>query len=81
MKMSEQKPKPKGKVLFKVVKGFIYGNVLGLFFAVAIFLLASAVSAIAPLPAPPMALSAIIYSASVMAGVGAEYSNWLEQNE
>jgi uncharacterized membrane protein YesL len=74
-----QPQKPKGKVLFKVVKGFIYGNVLGLFFAIAIYLLSSAVTAIAPLPATPTILSAIIYSASVMAGVGVEYSNWLEE--
>lgn len=72
-------PKPKSKVLFKVVKGFIYGNVLGLFFAIAIYLLAAAVSAIAPLPATPATLSGIIYAASVMAGVGAEYSNWLDE--
>jgi uncharacterized membrane protein YesL len=76
--MSSQ-PKPKSKVLFKVVKGFIYGNVLGLFFAIAIYLLAAAVSAIAPIPATPAILSAIIYAASVMAGVGAEYSNWLDE--
>ena len=77
--MSEQKPKPKSKVLFKVVKGFIYGNVLGLFFGIAIYLLASAVSALSPLPATPPQLLAIIYGASVMAGVGAEYSNWLDE--
>ena len=79
--MSEPQPKPKSKVLFKVVKGFIYGNVLGLFFATAIYLLAAAVNAIAPLVAPmtPTILAAIIYAASVMAGVGAEYSNWLDE--
>ena len=72
-------PRPKSRVLFRVVKGFIYGNVLGLFFATAIYLLAAAVGAIAPLPATPAVLSAIIYAASVMAGVGAEYSNWLDE--
>jgi len=77
--MSEPQPKPKSKVLFKVVKGFIYGNVLGLFFATAIYLLSAAVNAIAPIPATPAILSAIIYAASVMAGVGAEYSNWLDE--
>lgn len=72
-------PKPKSKVLFKVVKGFIYGNVLGLFFAIAIYLLAASASAIAPLPATPAVLASLIYSASVMAGVGVEYSNWLDE--
>jgi len=78
--MSQTQPKPKSKVLFKVVKGFIYGNVLGLFFGISIFLLASAVGAIvSPLPASPTQLMEIIYGASVMAGVGAEYSNWLDE--
>ena len=72
-------PKPKSRVLFRAVKGFIYGNVLGLFFATAIYLLADAVGAIATIPATPTELSAIIYAASVMAGVGAEYSNWLDE--
>jgi hypothetical protein len=75
--MSEQKPK--GRVLFRVVKGFIYGNVLGLFFGIAIYLLAGAVNAITPLPATPAILSGIIYSASVMAGVGKEYADWLDE--
>jgi hypothetical protein len=77
--MSENK-KPK-RVLFRVVKGLIYGNVLGLLFGTAIYLLASAVSAIAPLPFTPAVIAAIIYGASVTAGVAVEYSDWLEANE
>ena len=69
---------PPKRVLFRVVKGFIYGNVLGLFFAIAIYLLASAVSAIMTLPMAPAALALIVYSASVLAGVASEYSTWLE---
>jgi uncharacterized membrane protein YesL len=66
------------RILFRIVKGFIYGNVLGLFFAIAIYLLASAVSAIVTLPMAPSVLALIIYSASVLAGVASEYSTWLE---
>jgi uncharacterized membrane protein YesL len=66
------------RILFRVVKGFIYGNVLGLFFAIAVYLLASAVSAIVALPMAPSALALIVYSASVLAGVASEYSTWLE---
>jgi hypothetical protein len=69
---------PPKRVLFRVVKGFIYGNVLGLFFAIAVYLLASAVSAIVILPLAPSALALIVYSASVLAGVASEYSTWLE---
>jgi hypothetical protein len=76
--MSEKKPR---RVLFRVVKGLIYGNVLGLLFATALYLLASAVSAIAPLPITPTIIAAIMYGASVTAGVAVEYSNWLEGQE
>jgi hypothetical protein len=76
--MSEKKPR---RVLFRVVKGLIYGNVLGLLFATALYLLASAVSAIAPLPITPTIIAAIMYGASVTAGVAVEYSNWLEAQE
>jgi hypothetical protein len=76
--MSEEKPR---RVLFRVVKGLIYGNVLGLLFATALYLLASAVSAIAPLPITPTIIAAIMYGASVTAGVAVEYSNWLEGQE
>jgi hypothetical protein len=69
------------RVLFRVVKGLIYGNVLGLLFATALYLLASAVSAIAPLPITPTIIAAIMYGASVTAGVAVEYSNWLEGQE
>jgi len=76
--MSEQKVKSK-RVLFKVVKGFIYGNVLGLFFSTSIYLLSSAVNSIASLPVSSTVLASVIYGASVLAGVGAEYSTWLEE--
>jgi uncharacterized membrane protein YesL len=75
--MSETKNK-KGSLLFREVKGFIYGNVLGLFFSIAIYLLSSTVNSIAPLPAPPTVLAAIMYAASVLCGVAVEYSHWLE---
>jgi hypothetical protein len=74
--MSAQK---KGRVLFRIVKGFIYGNVLGLFFGIAIYLLGSAVNTITPLPVTPPVLAGVRYGASVMAGVGKEYSDWLDE--
>jgi len=67
------------RVLFRVVKGFIYGAVLGLFFAIGIYLLATAVSAIVAVPVDPRALAGIVFGASVMAGVAVEYSDWLEK--
>ena len=68
-------------VMYKLIKGFLYGNVLGLLFGIAIFLLASAVDAISALPVSPVQLLAIIYGASVTIGVAKEYDMWLDENE
>jgi len=43
--MSEKKPPT--RVLFRLIKGFAYGNVIGLIFGIAIYLLAAAVDYIA----------------------------------
>ena len=82
--MAEKPEKPKKRVLFRLFKGFIYGNVIGLIFGVAIYLLASAVNMIAmsmntALPISPTYFLLLIYGASVTAGTATEYSNWLEE--
>jgi TctA family transporter len=76
--VSEQRIR--GRILFRVFKGLIYGISLGLVFSVAIYLLASAVRAIAPSIPDPSVLSAIIFAGSVTAGVASEYSKWLEEH-
>jgi len=43
--MSEKKPAT--RLLFRLIKGFAYGNVIGLIFGIAIYLLAAAVDYIA----------------------------------
>ena len=65
-------------VMFRIVKGFLYGNVLGLLFGTAIYLLAAAVDAVAPLSVAPTILFSIIYAASVLVGVAKEYDVWLD---
>ncbi len=65
-------------ILFKLLKGFIYGAVIGLFSGSAIYLLAEAVNAIASLPVSPASIFSLIFGATVMAGVAHEYSVWLE---
>jgi len=75
-----QEAKPR-RLLFRLIKGMIYGSVVGLVFGSAIYLLASAVNQIAPLPWPPSAWAAIIFGASVTAGTAVEYSDWLEGQE
>jgi hypothetical protein len=74
----EKKPR---RLLFRLMKGLIYGSVVGIVFAFAIYLLASAVVAIVALPVNPGTLAGIVFAACVMAGVGAEYSDWLEGHE
>jgi hypothetical protein len=77
--MSEEK-KPR-RLLFRLIKGLIYGSVIGLVFGSAIYLLASAVNQVAPLPWSPAVWAAIIFGASVTAGTAVEYSDWLDYEE
>ena len=80
--MSAPQPQPQQQrrsVLFRLLKGFLYGNVVGLFAGSAIYLLASAVNVIAgQLPVAPQHIFMLIWGASVTAGVAKEYSEWLE---
>jgi len=77
-----QTQKPQNKILFRLFKGFIYGNVIGLFSGSALYLLASAVNNITGgLPVAPIQFFALIYSASVVSGVASEYSDWLESQQ
>ncbi|MEM3463622.1 MAG: hypothetical protein QXL91_02040 [Candidatus Bathyarchaeia archaeon] len=78
--MSEEKKVPR-RLLFRLMKGLIYGIVIGLIFGSAIFLIASAVDQIAPLPWSPAVWAALIFGASVTAGTAVEYSDWLEAQE
>lgn len=78
--MSEEKKVPR-RILFRLMKGLIYGTVIGLIFGSALFLLASAVSQIAPLPWDPATWAALIFGASVVTGTAVEYSDWLEHHE
>jgi hypothetical protein len=75
---AEKKPR---RLLFRLMKGLLYGNVVGIVFAFAIYLLASAVTAVVALPVNPPALAGIVYAACVVAGIGVEYSDWLEAHE
>ena len=77
--VSEQAAQKRRSVLFRLVKGFLYGSIIGLFSGTAMYLLAGAVTAIANnLPVTPEQLFALIFGASVTAGIAKEYSDWLE---
>jgi TctA family transporter len=77
--LSEPGTRRRGKILFRIFKGFIYGVSVGLVFSVAVYLLASAVRAIAPHVPDPSVISGVIFAGSVTVGVAHEYSKWLEE--
>jgi len=77
--MSEQKQKKPRRLLFRLLKGFIYGVLIGFFAGTGIYLLASAVDAIATIPITPAQFFSLIFGSSAATGVIAEYSSWLEQ--
>ena len=67
-------------ILFRIVKGFLYGVTIGLFFGTAIFILASAVDGMGFLNGiTPVGLAAIIFGSSILSGVTYEYGDWLEE--
>jgi len=67
-------------ILFRIVKGFLYGVTIGLFFATAIFVLASSVAGLGFLDGfTPTQLAAIIFGAGILSGVTFEYGGWLEE--
>jgi hypothetical protein len=76
---AQNQPAAPKRILFRLLKGFIYGNVVGMFAGSALYLLADAVNAITKgLPVSPAMFFALIYAASVVSGVAHEYSEWLE---
>lgn len=64
-------------ILFKLSKGFIYGILIGLIFATAVYILATAVFGLGFMTMTPIALASIVFAAGVMSGVSAEYGKWL----
>jgi hypothetical protein len=66
------------RLLFGLAKGFIYGTVVGLFFATAIFMLASSVAGMGFLTVPPVMIASIIFAAGVLSGVSYEYGAWMD---
>jgi len=69
-------------LLFRISKGFLYGTTVGLYFSVAIFLLATAVAGLGFLiGTTPVLLAGLIFAVNVLAGVAYEYEGWLDQAE
>lgn len=69
-------------MIYKLTKGLLYGAVCGLFFAFAIYLLASSVIGLGiALGLEPAQLAAVVFSACVVGGVGMEYADWIDKKE
>jgi hypothetical protein len=66
------------RLLFGLAKGFIYGTVVGLFFATAIYLIALPIFALGFITITPIAIGGLIFAAGVLSGVAYEYDDWLE---
>jgi len=63
--------------IYHVSKGFLYGLVIGLMFATAVYLLATAVAGLGFLPIAPITFAGLIFGACVTGGVAKEYGEWL----
>jgi hypothetical protein len=75
--LSEQKEQ---SLLFSLSMGFIEGITLGLYISVAIYLIALAVAGMGFLVGvTPIQLASLVFSASIMASIGAAYSPWLDK--
>ena len=67
-------------VLPKIIKGFTYGAVIGIFMGLAIYLLAGAVASLGFISTTPTILGGIVFAACIMAGVAMEYADWIDSN-
>ncbi len=68
-------------VLPKLVKGFLYGTVIGIFMALAIYLLAGAVVSLGFITVAPTLLGGLVFAGCVVAGIGMEYADWIDGKE
>jgi len=65
-------------ILYSVAKGFLYGAPIGLFFAIAIYLLATSIVGLGFLPITPTVLAGIIFATGPIIGISKEYGDWAE---
>lgn len=68
-------------VLFRLIRGFLYGTVIGLFAGLTVYLLSMFVNVVTELPVSPNAIFGIIWTSCMVAGVAHEYSGWLKNPE
>jgi hypothetical protein len=66
------------RLLFNLAKGLLYGSAVGLFFALAIFLVATSVVGLGFLTISPILLGGLIFANGIMSGVSYEYGLWLK---
>jgi hypothetical protein len=70
----------KMSLTFNLTKGLLNGIFVGLTFAIAIFLVATAVFGMGWLTLTPVALASLIFANGVLGGVGHEYGVWLKKS-
>jgi len=67
------------RLLPKLFKGLIYGNVIGIVFGLGIYFLAGSAIAFFDIGATPGQIAALVYGAGVLGGIGMEYADWMDK--
>jgi hypothetical protein len=67
-----------GGLIFGLANGFLSGVVLGIYFGLAVFLMAGAVFALGWLILTPVQIASLAFAVSILMFVTYEYSNWLD---
>jgi len=68
-------------VLPRIVKGLLYGTVIGIFMGLAIYLLTGSVVSLGFITVSPTLLGGLTFTSCIVAGVGMEYANWIDEQE
>ena len=66
-----------GGLIFGLANGFLSGVVLGIYFGLAVFLMAGAIFALGWLTLTPVQLASLSFAVCILMFVTYEYSNWL----
>jgi hypothetical protein len=70
-----------GGLIFGLANGFLSGVVLGIYFGLAVFLMAGAVFVLGWLTLTPVQLASLSFAVCILMFVTYEYSNWLDAQE
>ncbi|MGA3192468.1 MAG: hypothetical protein ABSD73_08155 [Candidatus Bathyarchaeia archaeon] len=67
-----------GGLIFALTNGFLSGVVLGIYFGLAVFLMAGAIFALGWLILTPVQMASLSFAVCILMFITYEYSNWLD---